>query len=396
MKLTLTAGSASELFAQACPAVLAAGQPSAPRGLPTVEVLGASLTLTDPRRRLVDVPPARVINPAFAVAEAMWILSGSDDPWIYLYNERLAEYADDGRLMGAYGPRLRRWHGTTDQLAHVRQVLAADPGTRRAVIQLYDPEADARGHKDVPCTLGYRFFLRDAKLHMHTTMRSQDLWLGFCYDIFTATILQELLAGWLGAGLGSYQLTIDSLHLYARDVPKAQRVPSAAGPGPQMAGLATAWETLDDELASVIAGIPLASQGLAELACVLASYRARKAGDPDAADAIPAPGTPITSLPRWRRSARLPPSSPSRHPRNCPASGRSWPRWRGWSPTPVKRAGPSGRAPGSGRRRGPQRCTPSAGLPDLRANPGMGLGSHRLDPVRPLPAPGRRNGPAGR
>jgi len=301
MKLTLTAGSASELFAQACHAVLAAGQPAAPRGLPTVEVLGANLTLTDPRRRLVDVPPARVINPAFAVAEAMWILSGSDDPWIYLYNERLAEYADDGRLMGAYGPRLRRWNGTTDQLAHVRQALAADPGTRRAVIQLYDPEADARGHKDVPCTLGYRFFLRDGMLHMHTTMRSQDLWLGFCYDIFTATILQELLAGWLGAGLGSYQLTIDSLHLYAHDVPKAQRVPSAAGPGPRMAGLATAWETLDDVLASVIAGIPLPGQGLAELACVLASYRARKAGDPDAADAIAAShdGPLDIALRRW-------------------------------------------------------------------------------------------------
>ncbi len=53
---------------------------------------------------------------------------------------------------------------------------------------------------------GYRFFLRDGRLHMHTTMRSQDVWLGFCYDIFTATMLQELLAGWLGAELGSYRL----------------------------------------------------------------------------------------------------------------------------------------------------------------------------------------------
>ncbi len=230
-----------------------------------------------------------------------WVGERSDDPWIYLYNERLAEYADDGRLMGAYGPRLRRWHGTTDQLAHVREALAADPGTRRAVIQLYDPEADARGHKDVPCTLGYRFFLRDGKLHMHTTMRSQDLWLGFCYDIFTATVLQELLAGWLSAGLGSYQLTIDSLHLYAHDVSKAKQVPTAVAPGPRMTALATPWESLDATLASVIDGIPLPSQGLAELACVLASYRARKAGDPDAADAIPAShdGPLATALRRW-------------------------------------------------------------------------------------------------
>ena len=56
--LTVTAGSASELFTGACRAVLASGKPAAPRALPTVEVIGATLILTDPRRRLVDVPPA--------------------------------------------------------------------------------------------------------------------------------------------------------------------------------------------------------------------------------------------------------------------------------------------------------------------------------------------------
>ena len=113
--------------------------------------------------------------------------------------------------------------------------------------------------------------------------------------------MPELLASWLGADLGSYQLTIDSLHLYAHDVPKAQRVQAAAGPGPQMAGLATAWETLDDVLASVITGIPLPGQGLAEWRACSASYRARKAGDPDAADAIAAShdGPLAIALRRW-------------------------------------------------------------------------------------------------
>ena len=305
MTLALAAGSASELFVAACQAVLATGKPTAPRSLPTVEVLGATLVLTDPRRRLVDVPPVRLINPAFAAAETAWILSGSDAPWIYDYNERLAGFADNGRLMGAYGPRLRRWHGTTDQLAQVRQALTADPGTRRAVIQLYDPEADALGHKDVPCTLGYRFFLRDGLLHMHTTMRSQDLWLGFCYDIFTTTILQELLAGWLGAGLGSYRLSIDSLHLYDHDILSANRVPANPIPGPQMTPLATPWETLDDVLAAVIAGTPLREPGLAELSCVLASYRSRKAGDVEAAAAAAAShdGPVASALRRWYQRA---------------------------------------------------------------------------------------------
>jgi len=298
--LVLTAESASELFVQAGHAVLTQGQPVAPRGMPTIELLGVSLTLTDPRRRLVDVPPVRVINPAFAAAEATWILSGSDSPWIFQFNERLAEYADDGRLMGAYGPRLRRWHGRIDQLAQVRHLLAADPATRRAVIQLFDPEADAPGHKDVPCTLGYRFYLRDGLLHMHTTMRSQDLWLGFCYDIFTATILQELLAGWVGARPGSYVLSVDSLHLYARDVPKARQL-SAAAPGVPMLPLVTPWETFQDLLAAVTSGTTPARSGWADMACVLTSYRARKAGNHDTARVAAAgsPGPLAAALCRW-------------------------------------------------------------------------------------------------
>ena len=48
MTLVLTADSASELFTQACHAVLAAGHPAAPRGLPTIEVLGASLSADEP------------------------------------------------------------------------------------------------------------------------------------------------------------------------------------------------------------------------------------------------------------------------------------------------------------------------------------------------------------
>jgi thymidylate synthase len=140
---------------------------------------------------------------------------------------------------------------------------------------------------------------------MHTTMRSQDLWLGFCYDIFTTTILQELLAGWLGAGLGSYRLSIDSLHLYDHDVPSANRVPANPGSGRQMAPLRTPWETLDDALAAVIAGMPLREPGLAELSCVLASYRSRKAGDLEtaAASAASHDGPLASALRRWYHRA---------------------------------------------------------------------------------------------
>jgi len=299
--LVLTAGSASELFIKACQAVLAAGAVVAPRGMDTLEVLGASLTLTDPRRRLVDVPPARILNPAFAVAEAVWILSGSDDLWICTYNDRLADYTDNGRLMGAYGPRLRRWDGVVDQLDKVRRVLLKDPQSRQAVIQLFSPAVDFQGHKDVPCTLGYRFFLRDGLLHMHTTMRSQDLWRGFCYDIFAATMLQELLAGWLGVGLGSYRHFADSLHLYTSDVPAAHRLPAAAMPCASMTALAVPWEEFDSLLAAVLRGEKVQGAAWAEIAGVMASYRAWKAGKRERARAAAAEldGPLAAALCRW-------------------------------------------------------------------------------------------------
>lgn len=301
--ITLTAGSANELYTAACHAVAREGVVVSPRGMSTTEVLGAHLCLTDPRRRLVDLPPARVINPAFAVAEALWILSGSDETWIFDYNRALTRYTDDGRLQGAYGPRMRRWGGRIDQLDQVRRLLARDPESRQGVIQLFDPERDTRGHRDVPCTLGYRFFLRSGRLHMHTTMRSQDLWLGFPYDVFAATLLQELLAGWLGVELGEYRHHVDSLHLYAAHTQAAASLPTTVEPSLSMPALGADWEELSGLLSDVIAGCaPLHADAVWTMfAAVMASYRAWTSGDREQAraTATATPGMLGRALERW-------------------------------------------------------------------------------------------------
>jgi thymidylate synthase len=302
--IVLRQSSANDLFADACRLVSRRGRPVNPRGLATREVLGVHLCLTEPRRRLVYAPPVRVLNPAFAVAEAVWILSGSDDPWIFDYNRALRRYTDDGRLRGAYGPRLRRWGDEVDQLDRVRQLLLRDPDSRQAVVQLFDPGRDWAGHRDVPCTVGYRFFIRSGHLHMHTTMRSQDLWLGFPYDVFAATVLQELLAGWLGVELGEYHHHVDSLHLYEPDRPHAMQLPAQPAPSSEMASLAVGWPDLDRVLAGVLAADlkPETAPVWRELAQVLASYRAWRAGDRHgarAAIADSARGMLLGALEQW-------------------------------------------------------------------------------------------------
>lgn len=301
--IVLRGDSANELLVAACHAVRSQGRPVQPRGLATTEVLGAHMCLTDPRRRLVDLPPARILNPAFAIAEAVWILSGSDEPWIFAYNRQLERYADGGRLQGAYGPRLRHWQGRVDQLDEVRQLLARDHESRQAVIQLFDPDRDWHGHRDVPCTLGYRFFVRDGALHMHTSMRSQDLWLGFPYDVFTNTLLQELLAGWLDVDLGEYHHHVDSLHLYAHDLDPAAALSDRPTASFRMPDVVTQWTLLPGLLNGVRDGTPPPTAGpvWSEFAAVLTSYRVWTSGDRDTARQVAdaTPGQMARALVRW-------------------------------------------------------------------------------------------------
>lgn len=270
--ISIRGGSANEVFTSAAHTVLAQGDLVSPRGSATKEILGAHLVIAEPRRRLVSLPPVRLLNPAFAVAEAVWILSGSDGAWIFDYNRRLAEFADNGLLRGAYGPRLRKWRGEVDQLDRARRLLLEDPDTRRAVIQIYDPACDVVPNKDIPCTLNFRFFVREGRLQMHTTMRSQDLWLGFCYDIFTFSILHELMAHWIGAELGEYHHHVDSLHLYAEHWESAAELPSDPRSSPRGLPLVLAWEDFDATLAHAQDG-GLAHPGWGTFSQIMRSYQ---------------------------------------------------------------------------------------------------------------------------
>jgi len=166
--------------------------------------------------------PGRRVNPCFGAAETMWILRGSEAPWIFDYNAALLKFADGGILRGAYGPRLRNWGGAKDQLRWVLRVLKEDSSSRRAVIQIFDPGAVDIAHHDIPCTIGFRFFIRQGRLSMHTLMRANDVWLGMPYDVFCFTTIHEIMAFNLKCVLGDYVHIVDSIHLYDHDLERAR------------------------------------------------------------------------------------------------------------------------------------------------------------------------------
>jgi thymidylate synthase len=132
--------------------------------------------------------------------------------------KQLMEYANDGFLHGAYGPRLR------GQLALAIHTLAADPDTRQAVVTIYDGNRDLGRPdiKDVPCTLSMQFFIREGKLQMRTSMRSNDAFLGLPYDLHQFCALQCVVAQSLYLEPGRYTHTVGSMHLYERNFEQAR------------------------------------------------------------------------------------------------------------------------------------------------------------------------------
>ena len=195
----------------------------------TNEVLHTALSLADPRQRwIASRSPA--MNPAFALAEVIWIVRGrNDSAFLNYFNPKLREFAGRGATYhGAYGYRLRRQFGL-DQLERAYQALTANQDSRQIVLQIWDSTVDMPGgdgrprSEDIPCNVASLLKIREGRLEWTQIMRSNDLVLGMPHNIVQFTSLQEILAGWLRLELGGYHHFADSLHLYDRDAPVSKR-----------------------------------------------------------------------------------------------------------------------------------------------------------------------------
>lgn len=201
------------------------------------EVIGTRWRLADPRRNFLT-NSARAACPAYASAELLWYLSRSNSVEMLLpYAPSYKKFAEpDGHAYGAYGKRIAnniiRIRSSSDplggrveeidQLDYAVQRLKRDPNTRQLVISLWKPsDLITEDKRDMPCTILWQFILRENNLHMIAYMRSNDAWLGTCYDIYAFTCIQMMLAASIGAGVGHYTHVIGSLHLYERDREKA-------------------------------------------------------------------------------------------------------------------------------------------------------------------------------
>jgi thymidylate synthase len=162
------------------------------RGVAT-ELTGVLLELTNPRAR---ISRTEVRGRLFScLGELLWYLAGTNElPFIAHYLSHYREESEDGKTVyGAYGPRLFNLRGN-NQVTHVLNLLRRNPYSRRGVIQLVDAEDISKRRREIPCTCLMQFMVRDNHLHMITTMRSNDAFLGLSHDLFAFTMVQEIFA----------------------------------------------------------------------------------------------------------------------------------------------------------------------------------------------------------
>ena len=167
----------------------------------------------------------RDANPFFHLMESIWMLAGHQDvDFVAKFASNMKEYSDDGVILrGAYGYRWRHWFGV-NQIDWVIDHLIDYPDSRRAVVSMWDTQRDIKavndGDKDVPCNTSIYFTIRDGRLDMTVTNRSNDIIWG-CYgaNAVHMSFLQEYVALKLRVKIGKYYQISNDWHIYATHYP---------------------------------------------------------------------------------------------------------------------------------------------------------------------------------
>jgi thymidylate synthase len=164
----------------------------------------------------VIINKERKWNLEYARAEWQWYISGDRNitklgkiygkiPPIWI---KMAD--DEGNVNSNYGNQWKRHY----QLEKVITKLKTNPSTRQACISIYDGKEIHKYNTDTPCTYAVQFTIVQGKLDMCVTMRSNDLWYGFCNDQYCFSMLQQLVASRLDLPVGVYYHFAHNMHLY--------------------------------------------------------------------------------------------------------------------------------------------------------------------------------------
>lgn len=179
------------------------------------EAINAITIINDPTKCIMH-SEIRKLPMRYCIGELLWYISGNNNlKEIQKYTHNWDRMSDNGKTVNSnYGYCIQNKYGF-NQWDYVKKLLQNNPETRQAVIHI--KTASQYESKDVNCTVCLQFFIRDNKLYLTSYMRSNDIWLGFPYDVFQFTAMQIIMSMQLGIELGAYTHIAGSLHLYERN-----------------------------------------------------------------------------------------------------------------------------------------------------------------------------------
>ena len=181
----------------------------------TKALFNVGFYITDPKDRKI-INRERNWSIEYAHSEWRWYLSGNRNvhelgeiygkiPEIW---KRMADAV--GNVNSNYGWQWKR----NDQIDYVVDLLKNEPDTRQAVITILDMKEHDTFTFDTPCTYAIQFTIVHGRLDMCVTMRSNDLWYGFCNDQYQFSMLQEMISNKLRIEMGIYYHFAHNMHLY--------------------------------------------------------------------------------------------------------------------------------------------------------------------------------------
>jgi len=181
----------------------------------TKALFNVGFYMTDPMDNKIT-NKERKWNEEYAEAEWEWYLSG--DPNVDKLGEIYGKVPEIWKRMvddynevnSNYGYQWER----DGQLDHVVNLLKNNSNTRQAAISIYDAKEYRDYTYDTPCTYAVQFTIVNNRLDMCVTMRSNDLWYGFCNDQYQFSKLQEMVSKRLEIETGVYYHFAHNMHLY--------------------------------------------------------------------------------------------------------------------------------------------------------------------------------------
>lgn len=175
-----------------------------------------TMCYTSPWERM-NFTPGRKSNPFFHLAEAAWMLAGRRDvEMLTIFNKRMIEYSDDGKIFNAaYGYRLRRHFGH-DQLKEAVDILKHEDTSRQVVLQIWDHEDLTKKTKDKACNLSLIVSVNGGKLQMMVVNRSNDVVYGGVTGANPVhmSFFQQYLADKLSIPIGRLYMVSNNVHVY--------------------------------------------------------------------------------------------------------------------------------------------------------------------------------------